>query len=481
MASYVAAGLVVVLVGCVHTPSVNGVSGTSPAPSAPWTPPRTPARAPLPAAPPPALPAAIAQRVQQLTLTDVLDVALRNNPATRISWENARAAAAAYGSQRGAYYPTVDADVNATRLKTVATQGRQAVEQTTYGPSATLSFLLFDFGGRSGAVNGAKQALLAADWTHNATIQTVVLQVESAYFDYMATKSLVTAQRATVAEAERNYAAAQERHRVGLATIADELQAKTALSQAQLDLESIEGTLQTTRGALAVSMGLPANVPYDVEAPSAGIPVANLADSVEVLIGQALSARPDLAAAQAEFEQARARVREVRGARLPSLALSGTGGRTYTSRLPNGGNNYTVTLGLRIPLFAGFSRAYDQVQAEAQAEAAKARYDALQQQVVFQVFSSYYALQTATRRVRTADDLLASAQQSEQVALGRYRAGVGTVLDLLTAQAALASARAQQVQARWVWATSLSQLAHDVGVLDTRGGTPLRLAPDSTR
>ena len=77
----------------------------------------------------------------------------------------------------------------------------------------------------------------------------------------------------------------------------------------------------------------------------------------------------------------------------------------------------------------------------------------MKQQVQFQVFSSYYALQTAARRVTTADDLLASAQSSEEAALGRYRAGVGLFVDLLTAQSALASARAQQVQARWTWQT----------------------------
>ncbi len=423
----------------------------------------------------------IAQRIQNLTLADIIDLALRNNPATRISWENARAAAAAYGSQKGAYYPTIDADVNATRLKTVATQGRSAVQQTTYGPSATLSYLLLDFGGRSASVEQAKQALLAADWTHNATIQDVVLQVESAYFAYMATKALVTAQRSTVAEARTNLEAARERHRVGLATVADELQAQTALSQAELDLETTEGNLQTTRGALAVSIGLPANTPYDIEVPPPDTSVAAIADSVDVLIREALRSRPDLAAAEAQFERARARVSELKAARLPALTLNGTGGRTYLSSLPNGGNNYTLTLGLRIPLFAGFSRAYDQAQAEAAAAAASAQLDVLRQQVIFQVFSSYYTLQTATRRVRTADDLLASAQQSADVALGRYRAGVGTVLDLLTAQSALANARAQQVQARWVWQQALSQLAHDVGVLTARGERPLRLTSDSTK
>jgi outer membrane protein len=66
------------------------------------------------------------------------------------------------------------------------------------------------------------------------------------------------------------------------------------------------------------------------------------------------------------------------------------------------------------------------------------------------------------------------------VARGRYRAGVGTILDLLTAQAALASARGQQAQTRWTWATALAQLAHDVGVLGVHGEAPIPLRPDST-
>ena len=96
------------------------------------------------------------------------------------------------------------------------------------------------------------------------------------------------------------------------------------------------------------------------------------------------------------------------------------------------------------------------------------------------MFSSYYALQTSARRVRTADDLIASAEQSNDVALGRYRAGVGTVLDLLSAQSALASARAQRVDARLAWSVSLAQLAHDAGVLDPRGGHALPLSTDTT-
>lgn len=416
---------------------------------------------------------------------DVVDLALRNNPETQISWANARAAAAAYGGSKGLYYPTIDAQIGVNHLKSSPTFSndsvlRPSLTQTNYGPTFSVSWLIADLGGRAGTIESAKQALIASNWTHNATIQNVVLAVESAYFNYMATKGLVEAERLSVQEAQTSLESTQERQRVGLATIADVLQAKTAYSQAKLTLESTEGDLQTTRGALAAAMGLPANAPYDIDAAPATA-VGPATDSVDALIARAVQSRPDLAAAQAQYRQAIGNVRAARGNLFPSIQANGTGGRTYVNTLPSGATNYTLSLGLVIPIFSGFTRQYAVKQARAEADAALGRAASVKQQVQFQVFSSYYALQTAAKRVNTADDLLASAQSSEEAALGRYRAGVGLFVDLLTAQSALASARAQQVQARWVWQTSLAQLAHDTGVLDTSGSANIRVTPDTIR
>ena len=462
------------LAGCVGTPRVSGVPGASPAPEKPWTPPAgerktiTAADTSAQAAVPPDL----ADRIRRLTLAEIVDLGLRNNPQTRLAWANAQASAAAYGSARGEWLPTVDGDVTAQRIKTVASAGRVGVQQSVITPSATLSYLLFDFGGRSGRVAGARERLIAAGFTHNAAIQDVVLQIQVGYFQYIANRALLEAQRTTLAEARANLEAAEERRRVGLATIADVLQARTAASQAQLDLQTTEGSLQTARGALALALGLPANLPYDVDSSAAVVPVAPLADSVDALIASALRGRPDLAAAQAEAAAARAGIGELRSDLLPSLQLSATGGRTYATTIPNGANSYNLSLGLTIPLFNGFSRQYDLRGARFQAEAAEAQTQTLRQQVVYQVFSAYYALQTANGRVRTTNVLITSAEQSSEVALARYKAGVGTVLDLLSAQSALANARAQRVDARLAWSVSLAQLAHDAGVLDPRGEQP---------
>lgn len=473
--------LVVAAVGCVHAPpQVDGVPAVPRSSGGLWTPPPQ-AVPPLPPSPPTPIPADLTQRIHRLTLADVIDVALLNTPVTRATWEEARAAAYAYGAAGTRLLPTVDASASLGRSKTLAVPGARTVaERTQYGPALTLTYLLFDFGGRSGTIETTRQNLFAAGLTHNATVQNTVLQVEQAYFSYMSTKSLFGAQESVVKEAQANLAAAQQRHDVGLATIADVLQAKTALSEAQLSLESTQGALQATRGALAAAMGLPANAPYDVDATPPSIPVGSVATTVDSLIDAAVRDRPDVQAARAAARAAAAQVQVTRAAGLPSLTLGGNAGRTYASPSQYGGNTYGLSLGVQLPLTTALNNRYNVLGAQAQARAATARADALQQQVTQQVFTSYYALQTAAQRVTTADDLLASATASEQVAAGRYREGVGSIIDLLTAQSALADARAQQVQARWQWYTSLAQLAHDVGVLGVHGEAPLKLSDSSS-
>ena len=409
----------------------------------------------------------------------MIDLALRNNPETRVSWSEARAAAATYGSTRGAYLPSLTGSVTASRTRSLPVNGAQSIERSQINPSLTLNYLLLDFGGRAGSIDQARQNLFAADLTHNATIQNVVLQVEAAYFSYMANSALLAAERAAIAEATANLAAAEQRDSVGLATIADVLQARTALSQEQLNLESIQGSLQAARGNLAAAMGIPANAPYDLGQLASAVPVRSVAVTVDSLIADAVTRRPDLAAARAAAAAAAAQVRVVRSEELPALTLGSTAGRAYSEPSRYGGGSYGLTLGVSVPLFTGFSQQSDVAAARARADVASAQADVVRQQVTTEVFTSYYALQTAGQRVTTADNLLTSAQQSEQVAAGRYREGVGSIIDLLTAQSALANARAQQVQSRWQWYTALAQLAHDAGVLGTHGETPFPFASDS--
>ncbi|MFN8178981.1 MAG: TolC family protein [bacterium] len=456
---------VLVLGACAHhPPSIYGGPGTSVAPSVPWVPPAQARLAPEPATPL-VIPEDLAKAAQHLSLAQVLDVALRTSTQTRVAWAQARSAAAAYGSQRGDYLPVVNVEAIGQQAGTAAAGGRPATSQKAAQYGADASWLLFDFGGREAAVDETRQALVAADWTHNAVIQNVMLEVEQAYYQYVTTRALLAATEATQEEAKKNLDAAEARHENGLATIADVLQARTAASQVELNVEGLRGQIATARGALATSMGLPANTPFDVEAPPETLPDAKVSEDVEQYLAQARRERPDLAAAAAQTRGAEAHVKKVKAEGYPSLSAQGSVSRLHREGTDGYFVPYTATISLRMPIFTGFSHGYDVKESEADADAARARQEALEQLVVLQVWTSYYDFKTAEQRLKTTADLLNSAGQSHDVALGRYQEGVGTILDLLTAQASLAGARAADVQARADWFLSLAQLAHDTGTL----------------
>lgn len=453
--------------GCESIPPRAG--SVSAAPSVPWVPPDSGKMPEKAQEPPLEIPAEYVKPGTTLSLGQLIDVALKNNPATREAWHSALAASAEVGSKRSLYFPYVEIDGTLLREKQSAVGGQFTFLQTTYGPSIAASWLLFNFGGREADVQEATRALYAADWTHNAAIQNVVLGVAQAYYQYLNAKAQVVAREANLEEARNNLEAAEARHRAGVATIADVLQARTAASQVELDLQNAQGQVQIIRGVLATAVGVSANVPVDVGELPQELPLDAVKKSVDELIASALARRPDLAAERFRVLAAESHIHAAAIDGLPSLSLDATGDRTFYWRSGVAdpfATNWAGAVTLRIPVFRGFDTAYQVRKAKEEAETAKATAERTEDEVILDVWSSYYAVQTASQRVKTTRDLLASATQSAEVAQGRYKSGVGSILDLLTAQTALADARSQEAQARSLWFLSIAQLAHATGMLD---------------
>jgi len=466
--------------GCSYNnPRVYGAPGASPQPETPWNPPKqviekqegfqaitaeAEKKAPL-------IPSELLNNIYNLDLADIINIALLNSKQTRRAWEQARSAAASYRRELGSYLPNISGDASSSRQKNPAIGERFSSGTNTYSASASLNWLIFNFGGRRASVEKMREALFAADWNHNATIQNVILQVEQAYYDYSATKALLAAQQATVDESQTNLNAAEDRHTAGVATLSDVLQARTALSQSFLSLETLKGQIMTTRGILATAMGLPANTTFDVDFPVGALPFEQTKKSIEEYLETALKERPDLAAARAQVLEANAQVRAVRAQGYPSIEANGSIGQQYLNNFSNSNNNYIATIGISVPLFTGFSHQWDIFAAQAQANAAYAQAQNIKDLVTLQVWTSYYNLETAEHLVHTSDDLLASASQNQDVAVARYKDGVGSIIDLLTAQTALESARAQQIRARAEWWIAIAQLAHDTGTLEVSSTT----------
>ena len=404
---------------------------------------------------------------QPLSLPELTEFALRNNPRTRQSWLAARAAAAGVGIERADQLPTITGNYNVTRTQQVnANSGTIVPWQTRFGPSITFSYLLFDFGVRGYQIETTEYRLLAANLSHNRALQDVIFLVEQAYYRLIGNDALVKVNELSLKNARTALEAAQKRRESGLATAADVYRTETSVAQSELNLTRSRGELEKSRGQLAAVVGLPVNKAIGVRPMEAPLKLGTIADSIADLLARAKASRPDLVAAEAQVRAAQASAKATARAGLPSIEINGGGGHTLFNDNRNSVSNYNIGLALRIPIFTGFRDTYSARQAQFQAEAAEASRDVLVKQAEVEVWQGYYDLTTVTSSISSAEAQVRSAEQTAQATLARYQSGFGTILDLITAQQEESNARVQRIQSYLDWFTTLARLQVAVGASD---------------
>lgn len=430
------------------------------APGARWESPDALPR--VPAAPVSPLP--VADR--PLSLPELTEFALRNNPRTRQAWFAARAAAAGIGIERADDLPSITVDGVFQRSESGSQTGNQNPWLTRYGPAVTLTYLLYDFGASDSRLRAAEYQALAAVLAQNRVLQDVVFQVEQAYFRLLGFEALVRSNELFLKSVSTSLEATQRRREGGLATAADVYRAETQVAQARLNLTRSRGEVEKARGALASAVGLPVDAALRVQTFEGEPRIREITESMTDILNRAKSNRPDLIAAEAQARAARAQAEAADRSGLPTLTVSGVTGRTfYPNDRPFTDTN-SVLLNLRIPLFTGFNHTYTVRQAEARAGQAEAFRDALSRQTELEVWQSYYDVQTAADGVSTTAVQLRAARQTAEATLARYQSGFGSLLDLITAQVDESNARVQRIQSFLDWFMAVARLNYAIGASD---------------
>jgi TolC family type I secretion outer membrane protein len=397
-----------------------------------------------------------------LTLGSAIDLALCRNPSTRASWAGARQQAAALGIAESAWAPSVTASGSENWSDGPRLLGTGM--QRTTDAALSLSWTLFDFGGRESRIASARHLLEAAASSAGSASQQTVLATVQTYYGVVAAEGTLAAAQSAEQAAQHSLDVARGRRDAGVATRADVLQAETAFGQAVLVRVQSDGALTSARGILAVTIGAQADLPLRLDSAAVPTEVPALTRKVSELMAEAARQRPDLAAALAQREAAQADVGSARASGRPSISVGASRNYAHTAGLPN--ENYNA-IGLNVtwPLFNGFNTTYRVRQAEAALAAREANAEQVRLAVSLDVWSGYAGLDSAGQQLKASASLLASAVENEQVALGRYQAGVGTIVDVLTAQSALASARQQRIAAERGWQVARAQLALALGRL----------------
>jgi outer membrane protein len=429
----------------------------------------------LPSPPPRSAPAFVPDPSKIYTLPELINLAEQNNPDTRVAWENAKARAADLGISKSTLYPTMAAVVIAQSSRDNLFFAPQYYRQTieTFSPALEVDYIVFDFGRRLQEIAVSRANLLGANLLFNDTHRKIIFQVMAAYYHVLDTKGQEDVAEANLKNAQTDQEAAEARLQLGLATLPDVLEARSAAAQADYDLQAAIGASEIAHGDLATALGVSPVHPLQVESIQGLSIPQDLTVTVEASIDKALVQRPDLMQRVAELRAAQAEVKAAKTAYLPTLSIAGTAGlaKNYSEQAQTPGiysanqEFWNAHFSLTWTLFDGFAREQRLARARAEQKQAAADIDAMRDQVENQVWSAYSTARTALRQQKAAAALLEAASSSYEAALQSYNFGVRSQIDVVSAQRALAAARTADVTARTQLLTGVAALAFQTGDL----------------
>jgi len=389
------------------------------------------------------------------SLADLVAIAMKNNPETRVAWTQAEEAALNRGIARSKYGPILAAEAAAIYQrsafplpKTLSPSGYFKSDNEAAIPAITLKWLVYDFGGRDAVLDEADQALAGANFGFSATHRRVSILVTRQFFHLATVVARKAAAQASLDSAELVQQAAQARQDQGTGTAPETLQARAAAAEARLRLEEVEASVDDARLALLEAAGLRPDTSICVSIPVPGPSESALDRNLDRLIDRAIATRPEVNAAVSKVKAGEAAIRQAKSEYFPKITLTGNLAQN-DGRLRSAGGSWTsvnqplygVGLLFQVPIYDGTIRSSGVREAMSKEEAARAQLDGTRNQVVHEVVKAYDDLRVALRRRESTAVLMSAAQDSFDSTLTSYRHGLSTMPEVESAVAALARAR----------------------------------------
>lgn len=307
----------------------------------------------------------------------------------------------------------------------------------------------------------ARASVRSAEAAFAAITAQVVLSVRQAYYGVQLAQGTVAAAQRAVDAARENVRVTEARVRAGTSPRFDLLQAQVQLAQAQQNVTRARTGLVQAQQTLAVVLNQPLTTSVQPVTPL-GLPAPP--QNVDELVRMALQQRPELAQARANVEAARAAVDLAAAGRRPNITL--TGGPSVATSDPTERAPVSWTGAIQVTLAildGGLTDAKVEAARQQLAQAQLAEQQ-LRQTIEQQVRTAYLNLQDAAQELRSARTALEAAREALRIANVRFQAGVGTQLEVVTAEQNLASADVGTVQAMYAYNLALAQLDQAVGI-----------------
>jgi outer membrane protein len=392
-----------------------------------------------------------------LTLNECVSIGLKQNPLTEISLQNLKAVQEKVGEAWGGYYPSF-------KLASFYTFTAQQ-EIMPIGPDAfdTRFFLrqtLFDAGSTSNFVKSIRHNIAAQDYEVRKTSFDIVWGVKSAFYDVLKKRDLLDVSKTALKTAEKHLEQSKALYKEGLAPRSDVIKSEVQVSNARLDVVKAENALLSAKANLATAMGQPVTTDFDVAAQDEGL--LPILPSLKDVLLLAYNQRPELKGNRARIESAKASIDQAQSGLYPNLSLDASYGWQNSEFFPSE-RKWSVGLTVGIPIFEQLTTKSKINQAAANLAGLKAIEIQTKRNIELDVQQAWLSLKEAMERLDVTKKALEQAEEDMRVSEGRYKEGMGNILEVIDAQTALTQARTNNVVALYDISSAGARLDRSIG------------------
>ncbi len=408
-----------------------------------------------------------------ITLKDALRLAVKLYPGILTSKYSYLSSVYTKNETLSQYYPQVSAEAGYSKNSvmdvdnnTVISGGQVITEPginyslNDYSASLNATYMLYSFGSRYYNYLNAKYRMKEANAGYSYAINSDLYNVILNFAQYFADKELMKADKENLKNDEIQYKAAQAFYKVGTGDLLDAETAKATMETAKAAyINSIFG-VRIARLALLNSIGLPPSKNYVFVNTLKFKPFKS---KLKRLIKSAVKNNPQLKQALYAVKAAKASVKQSVSGYYPSFNadFSYTG---ENSAFPLN-RNYSAGLSVSIPIFNGFLTQNKIDYSKAELNGSVWNKKLTESNLIYGVSSDYYALNNQYLTVKALKSSEKASKLAYTLALKSYEVGVGSMVQLVTANAQYISALTSYINGRYTYFYLKAKLYSDLGLI----------------
>ncbi len=395
---------------------------------------------------------------KKLTLEDCINLTLQNNPEIAASYSSQESQKSQLKQSKSGYLPQVNGSAGYNRSGGNNAAGSMDTSNN-YSASVNASQLIYDFGQTSSSVGIQEKSYQSAIQNTTALINDKIYALKVAYFGVLSAEESENVYKQSVDQYTEQLKRAKAFYEVGTYPKIDVTSAQVNLNDAKLNLLTAQNLLKTKRQELLNIMGISdANPTFTLEMDKT-LPSLDL--TLEEALETANKNRPDLLAKQLQVESARQNVTLSKTGYAPTITANGSyawSGADFPLY-----DRWSAGASLNVPIFSGLSTYNKVEQSKQNLQTAYHNLTSLQQQVLLDVKTAYLALNNAKERIPVAELTQKQAKESYDLAVGRYKVGVGNYIEVKDAETSYSKAKLSYIQAVFDYNLAVAKLKNSIG------------------